>query len=88
MNDDSQPDDKGDTLDLPANRFANLQAAVDYIDMTNSDAKTPKIELPTLGHLLSVRIKYALPLIIENAHYFVENYGNLFDFQWELDHIR
>ncbi|XP_055300427.1 extracellular serine/threonine protein CG31145-like isoform X2 [Sitodiplosis mosellana] len=51
----SSNDDVGNVLNSPKNHFTDLQAAIDYIEMKDSSTKTPKIESPTLGYLLSVK---------------------------------
>lgn len=43
---------------MDKNSFFDLQEAVEYIEMNDFDMKTPEIEPPTLGYLLSVKPKY------------------------------
>lgn len=43
---------------LSKNRFSDLQKAIDYIQLMDTGTKMPEIEQPTLGYLLTAKVKY------------------------------
>lgn len=62
---------------MATDRFDDLQAAIDYIEMTNSGTNVIQEQYSTLGYLISKELTYVFTSLIEIPYFSQNHYKNM-----------